>query len=194
MAKASKHTSQLRIIGGQWRGRKLSIPDIDGLRPTGDRIRETLFNWLAADIPESTCLDLFSGSGALALECLSRGAAHVTLLEQHPQAYRTLKQHCHTLQTKHADVIEADCLAWLEQTKVEPHSIDIAFIDPPFSLDLWQRTIDLLAQSQLLKNNARVYVETPRNTLLHTPASWTLHKEKQAGQVCYRLFDYCEVT
>lgn len=194
MAKSAKQSAQLRIIGGQWRGRKLPIASVDGLRPTGDRVRETLFNWLTADITDSRCLDLFAGSGALGFESLSRGAAQVTMLEKHPQACRMLKQHCQTLQTKNATVLEQDCLSWLQaidqHTELMKGSIDIAFIDPPFALNLWQTTIDTLHHSKLLNNNALIYVETPRDHILNTPASWELHKEKRAGQVCYRLYWY----
>ena len=186
--KARAH--QLRIIGGQWRGRKLNIANIDGLRPTGDRIRETLFNWLMADIPHSHCLDLFAGSGALGLECLSRGAAHVTLLEKHPQAATQLKQHCDTLNVSHGKVITCNTIDWLRTHTLAKNSIDIAFIDPPFDHDLWTDAINSLHTSELLKSGALIYIESPKYTVISTPDSWQIHKEKRAGQVCYRLFIY----
>jgi 16S rRNA (guanine966-N2)-methyltransferase len=184
----SKLSTKLRIIGGQWRGRKLSIANVDGLRPTGNRIRETLFNWLSADITDSVCLDLFAGSGALGFESVSRGAAHVTMLEKNSHAYRTLQQHCQTLQTHRTHVIEQDCLLWLKQPSLKKASVDIAFIDPPFALSIWHQTIDALISSQLLKHHALIYVETPRDTTIQVPDLWKIHKEKQAGQVCFRLF------
>lgn len=181
---------QLRIIGGQWRGRKLNIANVDGLRPTGDRIRETLFNWLMADIPHSHCIDLFSGSGALGLECLSRGAASVTLLEKHPQAAAQLTQHCQTLKTTLGKVIRCDTINWLRSHTLTAESIDIAFIDPPFNHDLWSDAINGLHASGLLKSGALIYIESPKHTPITTPEHWQLQKEKQAGQVCYRLFLY----
>jgi 16S rRNA (guanine966-N2)-methyltransferase len=179
---------QLRIIGGQWRGRKLVIAEVDGLRPTGDRIRETLFNWLMGEIPDSHCLDLFSGSGALGLECLSRGAREVTLLEKHPTAIKQLGLHCQTLSAKNANVIETDALTWLASHTLAAQSIDIVFIDPPFSANIWQQTIAQLNQSGLLKEGALIYIETPKGVAIATPEHWFLHKEKHAGQVSYRLF------
>lgn len=181
---------QLRIIGGQWRGRKLPIVTLDGLRPTGDRIRETLFNWLTADIVDSRCLDLFAGSGALGFECLSRGALETVLLEKHPQAAKQLQQHSQTLDTSRAKIIQCDALQWLKTPDHAQASINIAFIDPPFAANLWDEAIAGLASSGLLQEGALIYIETPKDFLLSTPAHWQLHKEKRAGQICYRLFRY----
>ncbi len=206
--KSPKKTHQLRIIGGQWRGRKLAIADVDGLRPTGDRIRETLFNWLQGDIVERHCLDLFAGSGALGLECLSRGAASVTLLEKHPIAAQQLRLHCERLEAKNGNVIECDVLEWLKNASREDgkrgekgagkkngHSavtitapIDIAFIDPPFSAGLWTTVISALENSGVLSPTAIIYMESPKAQTITTPSHWRLLKEKRTGQVCYRLF------
>ena len=177
---------ELRIIGGQWRGRKLSIANIEGLRPTGDRIRETLFNWLMHDVVDSHCLDLFSGSGALGFEALSRGAQRVVMVEKSREASLVLQQHCKKLDTSSTDIINNDALTWLNQYQGEP--FDIVFIDPPFALDLWQATIQLLDEKQCLKPNAMVYIETPKDTIVTTPAHWQLYREKSSGAVCYRLF------
>jgi len=184
----SRCQSQLRIIGGQWRGRKLSIADIDGLRPTGDRIRETLFNWLVPDIPNSQCLDLFAGSGALGFECLSRGASTAILLEKHPSAGKQLQNHCSTLNTTKAKIIIEDSIEWLKKQRLPKHSIDIAFIDPPFHHALWEDCIAALADSELLKEGAAIYIETPAHQVIHPPSDWHLHREKKASQVCYRLY------
>jgi 16S rRNA (guanine966-N2)-methyltransferase len=184
-ATTQKH--QLRIIGGQWRGRKLVIADVPGLRPTGDRIRETLFNWLMHDIAGSRCLDVFAGSGALGLECLSRGAAEITMLEKHSLAARQLRAHCELLQTTSAQVIQQDALLWLEQSE-NTKKFDLVFIDPPFAAKLWQATIDTLTNQQLLADNALVYIETPTNTAFLTPPDWQLHREKKSGNSHYRLF------
>lgn len=183
-----KKQNQLRIIGGQWRGRKLAIAEVEGLRPTGDRIRETLFNWLMPDIKNSHCLDLFAGSGALGLECLSRGAAVVHLLEKNTQAKKQLLQHCQTLDATNGHIIETDSLAWLTHPSVASGSIDIAFIDPPFSADLWASTIIALENSGVLQPDAKIYIESPKNTALHCPINWRIHREKHAGQVSYRLY------
>lgn len=183
--------NSLRIIGGQWRGRKLSFADIDGLRPTGDRIRETLFNWLMPILPGARCLDLFAGSGALGLEALSRGASKVVMLDRERQVVSLLKQHADTLEAKHATIVEADAMQWLaNQNRLtdDQQPYDIVFLDPPFDLDLWQRAVDTLEDSGLLNATAAIYIEARRNGPLAVPANWRLHKEKQSGQVNYCLY------
>ncbi len=145
--------NQLRIIGGLWRGRKLSFPDVDGLRPTGDRIRETLFNWLAPDMQGAHCLDLFSGSGALGLEALSRGADSSLLLEKHPTAARQLKDNLQLLKADNGRVEQVDSLQWLNSAQVS-HRFDIVFIDPPFALDLWDEVVAVLESRNWLADEA----------------------------------------
>ncbi|MBX2809785.1 MAG: 16S rRNA (guanine(966)-N(2))-methyltransferase RsmD [Cellvibrionaceae bacterium] len=179
---------RLRIIGGRWRGRKLAIADVKGLRPTGDRIRETLFNWLMHDMVGAACLDLFAGSGALSFESLSRGAATAVMLEQHPVAARQLIQHSHHLQAAQATVIQQDALRWLTHSGCAPASIDIVFIDPPFADHLWQASIDSLVASQLLKAQALVYIEAPRGQTFQVPGSWALHRHKSTGQLSCCLY------
>ncbi|ODS24837.1 16S rRNA (guanine(966)-N(2))-methyltransferase RsmD [Candidatus Endobugula sertula] len=188
--RSSSQANQLRIIGGRWRGKKLPIADIEGLRPTGDRIRETLFNWLMPVLPGSRCLDLFAGSGALGLECLSRGATEVLLLEKHPQAAAQLQQHCTLLNANNGKVIQTDSLSWLNGATLPEYSMDIVFIDPPFANNLWQSTIDALEFSRCLKTDAMIYIETPHKTTIRPPEHWQLHREKQAGNICYRLYQY----
>ncbi len=180
----------LRIIAGQWRGRKLAIANVEGLRPTGDRIRETLFNWLSPELLDSQCLDLFAGSGALGLECLSRGAKQAWMIEQDPTAASQLRQHCSTLDTSPQQVIQANSLEWLNQAHIKPESIDIAFIDPPFSQNLWTKSINLLNDSGILKANGLIYVESPKIATFDIPPNWQPLKEKQAGQIRYSLFCY----
>jgi 16S rRNA (guanine966-N2)-methyltransferase len=182
-------TGQLRIIGGQWRGRKLPIIDADGLRPTSDRIRETLFNWLSPTINDSACLDLFTGSGALSFECLSRGASNVTMIEKNALAARQLRQNSEQLQANGADIIQQDALLWLQNPNLVERSIDIAFIDPPFAYKLWASTIDQLQQSKLLALNALIYIESPKGSTLKVPVGWQLCKEKTAGHVAYMLYE-----
>ncbi|MEZ5530523.1 MAG: 16S rRNA (guanine(966)-N(2))-methyltransferase RsmD [Porticoccaceae bacterium] len=181
-------SGQLRIIGGQWRGRKLRFWEVDGLRPTGDRIRETLFNWLAPIIAGSRCLDLFAGSGALGLEALSRGAASATLIERHPQAISSLRENCQLLGAEGAEILQADALSWLEKATPQ-HPYDIVFLDPPFSAELLQPSMDLLSRPGLLSANALLYVESERHQPAPVPPQgMSLYKEKTAGQVCYRLY------
>lgn len=191
VAKSSKPkpagSNQLRIIGGSWRGRKLSFPDVDGLRPTGDRIRETLFNWLAPDIQGAHCLDLFAGSGALGLEALSRGAESSVLLEKHAAAAQQLKANLQLLQADNGRVEQVDSLQWLAQQKPS-HPFDIIFIDPPFALDLWAPIATALEANHWLSDAAVIYLEAPRDAQLQLPANWQLHRDKQAGQVSFRLY------
>lgn len=179
-------TRPLRIIGGQWRGRKLSFPDLEGLRPTGDRIRETLFNWLAPRLPGSRCLDLFAGSGALGLEALSRGAGETLLLEKNPAAAAQLRANLDRLGCELGRVITTDSLDWL--ARETPRPFDLVFIDPPFDAGLWQACIDQLANRSWLAEGAGIYLETDPDRALQTPDTWRLHRDKTSGQVRYRLF------
>ncbi|MGX9463418.1 16S rRNA (guanine(966)-N(2))-methyltransferase RsmD [Shewanella sp. A14] len=189
MAKKNTSSGQVRIISGQWRSRKLPIHDLEGLRPTTDRVRETLFNWLANDIRGARVLDCFAGSGALGLEALSRYASFATMIELQKNAAHQLTQNLATLQCQNAQVINADSLQ--ELAKGAPSGFDIVFIDPPFRKDLANKTIDLLMQHQWLNANALIYVETESEiSAFHVPATWVALKEKHAGQVCYRLYQY----
>ncbi|QZN96019.1 16S rRNA (guanine(966)-N(2))-methyltransferase [Symbiopectobacterium purcellii] len=183
---APAQAGQIRIIGGQWRGRKLPVPDSPGLRPTTDRVRETLFNWLAPVIQQARCLDGFAGSGALGFEALSRYAAHVTLLENERSIARQLEQNAVLLKASNARIINTNTLNWLAQAG-EPY--DVVFLDPPFRRDLLNQTLSLLEQQGWLAPEAWIYVETEaENGELEIPVTWTLHREKVAGQVAYRLY------
>lgn len=183
---ALAYTGQIRIIGGQWRGRKLTVPDTTGLRPTIDRVRETLFNWVAPVIQQARCLDGFAGSGALGFEALSRYAAHVTLLENKRSIARQLKQNAVLLKAKNARIINTNTLNWLTQAG-KPY--DMVFLDPPFHRDLLNQTHRLLEQQGWLATKAWIYVETEaKNSQIEIPVTWTLHREKVAGQVAYRLY------
>jgi 16S rRNA (guanine966-N2)-methyltransferase len=175
-------TSTVRIIGGEWRGRKLNFPEIEGLRPTPDRVRETLFNWLQGYLPGARCLDLFSGSGALGIEALSRGAASVTFVDQATEVVSQLRSNINLLKAQNAEIIAASALDWLDrrQPDQEPR-YDLVFMDPPFNKGLERRS--------LLREEAMIYIETEKSLALDTlPANWVLHREKAAGQVAYRLF------
>ncbi len=190
--KAAPVSSSLRIIAGDWRGRKLPILTSDGLRPTGDRLRETLFNWLAPWLPGAHCLDLFAGSGALGFEALSRGAASATMLESHREVARQLRANRTTLGALKADIIEADALAWIRRDRDSDPSaakaFDLVFVDPPFAADLWQKVLDLLEERRWLADHALIYVETPKDLPLHTPDNWTLHRRKITGAVSAQLY------
>lgn len=177
--------SQLRIIGGRWRGRKVAFAPIEGLRPTGDRLRETLFNWLQFHLPGARCLDLYAGSGALGLEALSRGAAAVDFVELDRGAAQTLRQQLDLLQADGARVHNCPAEVFLCQP-VEP--FDVIFVDPPFANDLWQNALAGLIEAGCIGDNTLIYVESPRSTPINAPEDWQLEKEKQAGQVCMRLF------
>lgn len=182
----SNGAGQIRIIGGQWRGRKLPVPDSAGLRPTTDRVRETLFNWLAADIQQARCLDCFAGSGALGLEALSRHAASATLLELEKPVAQQLTKNLATLGAANGRVINTNTLSWLEQAG-EAH--DLVFIDPPFRKGLLQQTLNLLESHGWLADDALIYVESEvENGIPPVPVNWRLHREKIAGQVAYRLY------
>ncbi len=178
--------NQVRIIGGKWRGRKLSFPDIPGLRPTGDRIRETLFNWLAPALPGARCLDLFAGSGALGIEAISRGASEVILVEKHPRAANAISESLSSLDIAGAQLCQRDALEWLARRAERP--FDIVFLDPPFADKLLEPCISLLNSNGYLNPSSLVYLETDKAYSVAVPENWRWSKEKSAGQVCFRLF------
>lgn len=176
----------VRIISGLWRGRKLPVHDAQGLRPTTDRVKETLFNWLAADIPHARCLDLFAGSGGLGFESASRQAELVTMVELNKQAYQQLVTNSAQLKANNIEIHQQDTLQFLQQPG---QAYDIVFIDPPFRQDLLEQTLNLLQQNGWLSDNGLVYIETEKELQLpEIPGHWQLHREKTAGQVCYRLY------
>ncbi|WP_338115038.1 16S rRNA (guanine(966)-N(2))-methyltransferase RsmD [Thiocapsa imhoffii] len=182
MAKAS---ARLRLVGGRWRGRRLSVPDAPGLRPTPDRVRETLFNWLAPLIPGARCLDVFAGSGALGFEALSRGAREVVMLERAGPVARHLMASAQALGTDEAQIIHTDALRWLEGGG---KPFDIVFLDPPFGQDLWSTAIARLNAGGWLKPGSRVYLELPARGILPVlPPTWDLVRDKTAGEVRYSL-------
>jgi len=175
----------LRIIGGTWRGRKLRFPASAAIRPTPDRVRETLFNWLGAVIHGARCLDLFAGSGALGLEALSRGAAHVTFVERDAPAALALRELLVEWQAGDARVERSDALRYLAG---EPRPFDIVFLDPPFASALLARSAALLEERHWLAADARIYLEcAAREGLPPLPATWRVLKAKQAGEVGYHL-------
>ncbi|UZE96560.1 16S rRNA (guanine(966)-N(2))-methyltransferase RsmD [Alkalimarinus alittae] len=189
--KNSEVQSTLRIIGGQWRSRRLSFSAIEGLRPTTDRVRETLFNWVSPIIPGARCLDLFTGSGALGLEALSREASSVTFIDQSPVATRSLKQNLQLLQATNADVLTTDAVKWLKNTTPDT-PYNIVFVDPPFRCGLVYDCLEQLKSKPFVTTGAYIYIEIEKEAARpQTPTHWRLHREKEAGQVRYMLF-ICE--
>ncbi len=183
-----KGSNELRIIGGQWRGRKLKFPDGEGLRPTMDRVRETLFNWLQADIADARCLDLFSGSGALGFEALSRSAAQVIMVDKNLQAIKMIRSNMALLKVDNAQAVHMDAAAYLQQKNIGP--FDIVFLDPPFNKHLVEKFCQLLHQSNCLSEQAVIYIEMEKNTPLpQLPEQWHIAKNKTAGQLAYYLID-----
>jgi len=181
-------SGRLRIVAGKWRSRLLPVADEPGLRPTAERIRETLFNWLAPVIEGADCLDLFAGTGALGLEALSRGANSAVFVECAKKAVLRLRGSIRELDADNAVVHEADALAWLGQEGGE--TFDIVFLDPPFAADHYEELCRLLAERHWLAAGALVYLEQDIDQLVPTlPAGWEILREKTAGNVRYSLIN-----
>ncbi len=176
----------VRIIAGKWRGRKLAVPNVQGLRPTPDRIRETVFNWLTGIVDEADCLDLFCGSGALGFEAASRGANSVELVDQDSKVVAQVELNLTTLEATNIKISQTKVVDYLE-SQAAPK--DIVFIDPPFGLDLVGITINQLESNGWLKINSFIYLETEAELVeLHTPEHWVLHRQKKSGEVFSRLY------
>lgn len=178
---------ELRIIGGDWRSRKLRFPEAGGVRPTPARTRETLFNWLSFHIAGSRCLDLFTGSGALGLEALSRGAGTTVFVDHTPELAQALRNNLRLLKSEKGEVACQNVDTYLARTPTKP--FDILFMDPPFRQGWLEKLFPMIANNGWVKPGSWIYVEheselpTPA-----TPANWTLHRQKTAGQVTYCLF------
>lgn len=183
-APARDGAGRVRLIGGRWRGTRLEVPDVDGLRPTGDRVRETLFNWLMPALPGARVLDLFAGSGALGLEAVSRGAAQAVLVERDALLAAALRGTAARLGAgESVEVVQADALAWLARGGVG--RFDIVFVDPPFAAGLWDAV--LVALSPLLAADAWLYVEAANDAAWSLPAGWRAHREGRTRDVHYLL-------
>ncbi|MDE0756353.1 MAG: 16S rRNA (guanine(966)-N(2))-methyltransferase RsmD [Woeseiaceae bacterium] len=177
---------RLRIVAGKWRSRLLPVANVEGLRPTSERIRETLFNWLAPTIVGSTCLDLFAGSGALGLEALSRGAASVLFVERSKTATIALDECLVTLSDDQGTVRQADALSFLRGAALAEY--DLVFLDPPFASDMVADLCRLLAKGGWLKSGAHIYLEQDKKqSLPELPDGWQALKEKTTGNVRYSL-------
>ena len=184
----------IRIIGGRWRGTRLAVADAPGLRPTPDRVRETLFNWLAPMLPGARVLDLFAGSGALGLEAVSRGAGEALLVERDPALAQSLRQTGERLHAAHAvRVIQADALHWL---RMPVHGrFDLVFLDPPFDAGLWRDALALLPP--WLARDAWLYLESPVAADVVPGMGWSMHREgrtRETRHAVYRRAEAATVT
>ncbi|HKK13345.1 MAG TPA: 16S rRNA (guanine(966)-N(2))-methyltransferase RsmD [Gammaproteobacteria bacterium] len=178
--------NQLRIIGGAWRGRRLAFPPAAGLRPTPDRVRETLFNWLAPVIEGARCLDLFAGSGALGLEAASRGAARVVLVDRNRTVVAALREHATRLDAPGVEVVQADAFGFLQTSPTG--QFDVVFLDPPFGEGLLAPCIEALDRGGWLAGGALVYLEAEAALGAPAlPAGWELLRSRSAGGVGYHL-------
>ena len=192
MSKGSRACkSELRIIGGQWRGRRLTFTAEEGLRPTLDRYRETLFNWLMFEVEGARCLDLFAGSGALGLEALSRGARFVDFVDASAQATQAIREHLKTLSCQDARVHHRPAEAWLKQqaeNTVEPY--DLIFLDPPFHQDLLQPCLYVLEYKGFIKLETQIYLEAEGEfSASRLPAHWQVLKQKNAKNKIFFLLE-----
>ena len=179
-----KAKGTLRVIGGEWRGRKLDFPSLEGLRPTTDRVRETAFNWLAPRLQGARCLDMFAGSGALGIEALSRGADWCDFIDNQAAVVKNIAAHLITLNaTDRGRVTQTSGIQWSSD---RPY--DIVFIDPPFDLALCEQALNHLLEARLLTEDGRVYLELGRSQTLPSLAPhWDCLRDKQAGDVRYLL-------
>jgi 16S rRNA (guanine966-N2)-methyltransferase len=177
---------EIRIIGGEWRGRKLHFPNVTALRPTPDRVRETLFNWLQFEIAGKRCLDLFAGSGALGLEALSRGAAEVRFVERDPAAAAAIREALSVLGSRFGVVDARDAFAFLAQASPQP--FDVVFLDPPYDQGWLPRLCEALQSGGWLAPEARIYLEdAAERGEPALPDGWTLLRSRRAGDVGYHL-------
>jgi 16S rRNA (guanine966-N2)-methyltransferase len=182
--RANQQRNQLRIVGGIWRGRRVSFAPVAGLRPTPDRVRETLFNWLGASVGGARCLDLFAGSGALGLEAASRGAAAVVLVDGDALVVRMLHDQVRALNAPHVRIVQAEAMHYL-QGPAEP--FDVVFLDPPFGQGLLPVCVRELDARGWLAPSAWVYLEAERGLQLPLPGRWAVHRSKAAGRLGYHL-------
>ncbi len=175
----------IRIIGGEWRGRKLKVPALPNLRPTPDRVRETLFNWLMPMITGAHCLDAFAGSGALGFEALSRGASQVVMVDSAREVVNLLKEEAAIFKTERADIYQAELP---DQLKIPHQPFDIVFLDPPYSTGVLKRCCLFLEERGFLADEAHIYLEAAENIIAtELPANWQIIKSKKTGQVAYHL-------
>ncbi|KAB7762628.1 16S rRNA (guanine(966)-N(2))-methyltransferase RsmD [Xanthomonas maliensis] len=182
---------QVRIVGGRWRNTRLAVPDLPGLRPSSDRVRETLFNWLMPKLPGARVLDLFAGSGALGLEAVSRGAAQAILVERDTGLVQRLREHVVRLQAgEQVQVVQGDAVRWLEQPPAAP--ADLVFVDPPFADGLWAGVLERLPAH--LAADAWLYLEGPAGQPPLAPPGWAVYREGSTREVRYGLYRRATAT
>lgn len=174
----------IRIIGGSYRGKKISFPNTQGLRPTPERVRETLFNWLMYDIRDLHCLDAFAGSGALGLEAFSRGAGKIVFVEQDKIAHSNLKIQTEAFNSPKLSVLKQDACSYLQQTK---EVFDLIFLDPPFNTNILPECLEIIENNNTLIHGGLIYIESSTYVQLN-PLIWQELKLKRAGQVIYGLY------
>ena len=180
--------NQVRIIGGIHRSRMIHFPDQDGLRPTSDRIKETLFNWIQNEVGNATCVDLFAGSGSLGIEALSRGAKSVHFVESAAEAVKSINENLAELGLEQAVVSCANVETWLKESAPQDF-FDLVFIDPPYADQKLSSICELVSAAQCIKSGGKVYLENNAELSLQSmPESWRLLKQKKAGQVHFYLF------
>jgi len=182
----AKSQSFVRIIGGKFRGKQLAVANAEGLRPTGSRIRETLFNWLAPEIADARVVDLFAGSGALGFEALSRGAKRVWFCELNPRVADQLNSNINEIADDKASLLRGDSMQNL--SKIDP-PIHIMFIDPPFVIEDINQVLQSIENSGILAEDAAIYIEQPKQRELTLPANWLTRRHKFAGDVQFLLCD-----
>jgi 16S rRNA (guanine966-N2)-methyltransferase len=175
----------LRIVAGSLRGSRLAVPDLQGLRPTPDRVRETLFNWLAPVIAGARCLDLYAGTGALGIEALSRGAGECVFVERDRALCKRLQDNLARLHVANARVVDDDADAFLS---TPAQAFDLVFLDPPFAANLWEAAAFRLEQAGWLRPGAFAYVEAPPEAVFALPSNWVPHRDGHAGSVRYALY------
>tara|TARA_B100001113_G_C20879787_1_gene522121 strand:- start:88 stop:669 length:582 start_codon:yes stop_codon:yes gene_type:complete len=184
----SKNRGKVRITSGEWKNRNLEVPDIDGLRPTSERVRETLFNWLMPSIHKSVCLDLFAGSGSLGFEALSRGAKHCTFVEKSKLAFSQIKTTRTSLNAVNSEVHNCDAIDFLSSG--HNHNFNLIFLDPPFSDDYLISSIELIHEYQLVSSGGYIYIEFNKNNdLSDLPDNWFVIRKKIYGNVYFILIE-----
>ena len=184
----SKNRGKVRITSGEWKNGNLEVPDIDGLRPTSERVRETLFNWLMPSIHKSVCLDLFAGSGSLGFEALSRGAKHCTFVEKSKLAFSQIKTTRTSLNAVNSEVHNCDAIDFL--SSVHNHNFNLVFLDPPFSDDYLISSIESIHEYQLVSSGGYIYIEFNKNNdLSDLPDNWSVIRKKIYGNVCFILIE-----
>ena len=185
----STHSGEVRIIGGQWGSRKILFPNVQGLRPSTDRVRETLFNWLQFDLPNSHCLDVCAGSGVLGFEALSRQAASVDFVEKEAAAVAMIERNANNLLDVSSDAISIHhrhILDFLNDRNFT-HTFDIVFVDPPFALNLHAQIFNALLSAQCLSENTLIYCEMPSSESIQLPANWSWYRQKKLKNLSFGL-------